>query len=84
MNLISELLRDVGERVSKELPWRISTRDLSRHTTRALAALHTGQRSAVVTYRGVPSFLILPIDQRKLAMLLLASTPDLVERSKAS
>jgi len=78
-NLIARLLQGAGRKVAERVPWRISTRDLSRHTTKVLAKLHKDQRAAVITYRGLPSFLVLPIDRNDFLTFLLSHSPELEE-----
>lgn len=75
--LLEQLLQGVDEQAATELPRRVSTRDLSRNTADVLARLHREPRSAVITYRGVPSFLLVPIDRGKLSSLLLSISPQL-------
>jgi hypothetical protein len=81
---VSPLAQVVSEKISGGMPWRISTRDLSRHTTKVLAKLHEDQRPAVITYRGVPSFLVLPIDQSDMFTLFWGNSPSLREDDEAA
>jgi len=83
-NPVMQLIQGVSEKASDQVPWRISTRDLSRHTTRFLARLQEGHRTAVITYRGVPSFLVIPIARDDLFSLFLGDAPELREDHKAA
>jgi hypothetical protein len=84
MNPIAQLLRGASEKNSGQMPWRITTRDLSRHTSKLLAKLHKDQRTAVVTYRGVPAFLVVPVNQDDLVTLFLGNAPQLREDHEAA
>jgi hypothetical protein len=81
---IAQLVQGLSEKTSGRMPWRISTRDLSRHTTKVLTKLHEDQRAAVITYRGVPAFLVLPIDQSDVFTLFLGNAPELREDHEAA
>jgi prevent-host-death family protein len=76
MNLVAELLQSASKKAQEQLPWRVSTRDLSRQTTKVLGAVYREQRPAVVTYRGAPAFLVLPLDKDRLSALILGSAPQ--------
>jgi hypothetical protein len=81
---IAQLVQGISEKTSDRMPWRISTRDLSRHTTKVLTKLQEDQRAAVITYRGVPAFMVLPIDQSDVFTLFLSNAPKLREDHEAA
>ncbi len=60
-------------------PWRVSVRDLARNVSKVLALVHNEACPSVVTYRGTPTWVILPLDQRKLASFLLGNVEKLTE-----
>ena len=71
------LSTQVGEETSA-LFWRVTIRELSRNTSKVLAAVYKQQRPVVVTYHGEPTFIIEPIDQDRLAALILGGVPEFV------
>lgn len=81
---VARLLQGVMQKVASKLPWRISTRDLSRHTTKFLGQLQDEQRAGLITYRGIPSFLVVPIDQSDVFTHLMGNSPKLRERHQAA
>jgi antitoxin (DNA-binding transcriptional repressor) of toxin-antitoxin stability system len=74
----SEAMDLVGKKFGGKVPTRIGTRELSRHTTAVLSAIKKAGGPSVITYRGVPSFLIAPIEQDELLTLVLAASPELL------
>lgn len=76
------MLQQLAQNSTKWLkgkPVRIGARQLSRETASVLSRLYEGRGEllGVVTFRGVPRFLLVPIDQDELLNLALAGVPDL-------
>lgn len=62
-------------------PWKISVRDLSRNVSKVLSRIYEETCPAVVTYRGVPSWVVLPLDQTRLASFLLGNVAQLTDET---
>ncbi len=77
MNLTERLLRVAEKTVVDQIPHRVTMRDLSRETPKVLSQIRASNSTAIVTYRGVPSFLVVPINPDEFSALLLASAPEL-------
>jgi hypothetical protein len=84
MNLLLQLIQHATSKISDEMPRRISTRDLTRNPTTALESLRHDHRMAVITYRGVPSFLVLPLDRDDMTSLLLGASAELQKDVRAA
>ena len=76
---ISDAMAMIGKKLGDRFPVRISTRDLSRNTTSVLSQIKKAGVPAVITYRGVPSFLVAPIEQDELFSLVYAASPHLFD-----
>ncbi len=72
---LGQLLGGIHESVFRKLPEEISTRDLARSMGEKFRKLRENGDYAVVTNRGIPSFLIIPIPEKSWMGLLMASTP---------
>lgn len=76
-NIVSALVDKLSTKVYEQLPATITIRDLSRKTTKVLREIGDQQRAGIITYRGVPQFLLLPIEPALIHSLLLAGAPGL-------
>ncbi len=74
---LAVLLGGVSPKVFSKPPREVSSRELARSMSETLGQLREGEEYAVLTNRGVPTFLILPIDPGSWMKLLLASSPGL-------
>lgn len=61
----------------EKAPWRVSVRDLSRNLSKVFSRVHQDSCPTVVTYRGVPTWVVLPLDQSRLASFLLSNVEEL-------
>lgn len=79
---LAQLLGGVSARVFEKMPQTIGMRDLSRGMATMLGKLRSDETYAVLTMRGAPSFLLVPIDPQAWSSLLVATAPDasMVER----
>ena len=59
---------------------RFSVRQLSRETSTVLSWVHDTGRPAVITHRGLPAFVIVPVDEDRLTAWILKSTPEAMHR----
>jgi len=73
---LAQLLRGVSPDVFDKTPTTVSMRDLSRDMASTLAKLRNEESYTVVTMRGAPSFLVIPIDPQAWSSLLVATAPD--------
>lgn len=73
---LGQLLGGVSERVFEKAPQTLGMRELSREMAMTLAKLRSDESYTVLTMRGAPSFLIIPIDPQAWSSLLVATTPD--------
>ncbi|MDQ6944937.1 MAG: hypothetical protein M3256_01410 [Actinomycetota bacterium] len=71
-----QLLGGVSAHVFQKMPRTIGMRDLSRDMATTLAKLRTDESYTVLTMRGAPSFLLIPIDPQAWSSLLVATAPD--------
>lgn len=62
---------------AEQSPWRVSVRDLSQRLSKIFSRVHEERCPAVVTYRGVPTWVVLPLDQSRLASFLLSNMDEL-------
>jgi len=74
----SPIARALTQRLVQS-PCRVSTRELSRHTNAVLSGVKKGDSSAVITYRGIPSFLLTPIKHGDLLSALHAASPEMFD-----
>jgi prevent-host-death family protein len=54
------------------LPWKVSVRELSRQLSKVLTKVKSESRAAVITHRGEPCWVVLPLDQAKFGTFLLS------------
>jgi antitoxin (DNA-binding transcriptional repressor) of toxin-antitoxin stability system len=71
------LLGGVTPEVFSKKPRQVSTRELSRSMPEVLGSLRNDRQYVVLTNRGAPSFLIVPIDPQSWTSLLVATAPQL-------
>jgi prevent-host-death family protein len=71
LELVAEPVADTGTG-RPLLPWKVSVRDLSRCLSRVLANVKSQCRPVVITHRGEPSWVVLPLDQAKFGTFLLS------------
>lgn len=82
--VLAGMLQSAVTAAARQMPIRVNTRDLSRHTTQVLGTLKQSGGSAVITHRGVPSFILVPIAVDVLPELLLSSAHELTEADLSS
>jgi prevent-host-death family protein len=82
--VLEGLVRSVLDRVTSDTLWKFSVRDLARKTSSVLASVYKDRHPAVITYRGVPSFLLLPLDRDDARAVLLGSAAVVQDRIKRS
>jgi hypothetical protein len=70
------LLQGVHASVFDKEPRSIATRQLARNMSEELTKLSEQNEWAVLTNRGVPRFLLVPIDAGSWMQLLFATTPE--------
>jgi hypothetical protein len=73
---LGQLLQGVRKTVFAKMPRQVSTRYLARSMPEVLGKLAQEEQYAVVTNRGVPRFLLVPIDQHSWMSLLASSAPE--------
>ena len=76
---IVQLVQTAASRLTDAKPVRVGVRELSRATSNVLSSLydHRSSEVGVVTFRGIPRFLLLPIDPDELTSLALSATDAL-------
>lgn len=72
---LGHLLRGINSRVFSKMPHQVSTRELARSMSDQLGYLRKNEQYAIVTNRGMPAFLVLPIDPKLWMNLLVAAKP---------
>lgn len=77
MSIITELLQTAAGKLGTKVPRQVTVRDLSRQTSSVLTAIQAENTSALITYRGVPRYIIAPIDPDQLTSLILAGSPGI-------
>jgi prevent-host-death family protein len=77
MSAIAELLQHAARQLATKVPRRVTVRDLSRRTSDVLNQLEAEGTSALITHRGVPRFVIVPIDSDQVSHLILTGAPGL-------
>ena len=77
MAVLTDLIQGTAERLAGKMPKRVNVRELSRATTQVLTTLRDEGTSALITYRGVPRFIIMPIDSDHVSELILAGAPGI-------
>ena len=65
--------------LSDEMPRRVGIRRLSREMPTVFAELQKKRVAAVVTYRGYPQFLLVPLDPDQMPALAWSANPELYE-----
>ena len=73
---LAQLLGGVSAQVFEKMPQTIGMRDLARGMATTLAKLRSEESYTVLTMRGAPSFLLIPIDPQAWSSLLAATAPD--------
>ncbi len=74
---LGALLGGVRFQVFTKKPRLVPSRELARSMTEVLGSLQKEEQYAVLTNRGAPSFLIVPIDPESWTSLLVASAPQI-------
>lgn len=75
MSVITQLLQAAADQLGQRVPKQVSIRQLSRQTTHVLSTIAEEKTSALVTFRGVPRYLLVPIDPDRITALLLSGAP---------
>lgn len=73
---LGALLGGVHPDVFGKKPRLVATRELARDMTYVLSGLQKDKQYAVLTNRGAPSFLLVPIDPESWTSLLAATAPQ--------
>ncbi len=74
---LTRLLRGVSRSVYAKPPITVGARMLQRDMATVLRKLRGEDQYAVLTMRGVPAFLLVPVDPNARSSLLAATAPDL-------
>jgi prevent-host-death family protein len=68
----TDLVADPEDTDGPKVPRKVSVRDLSRHLSRELARVMDESSPVVVTHRGSPAWVVLPLDPGKFTTFLLS------------
>jgi len=80
---LTRLLQGVSGHVFAKPPATVGARTLQRDMAAVLRKLRDDDQYAVLTMRGVPAFLLVPVDQNAWSSLLAATAPDLTYEANA-
>lgn len=81
-SLTEQLFTDVvPEEAKTQNPTRISVKDLANATGEVLTQIRDSKRGTVVTYRGLPSFLVLPLGESAVIGLLASRNSEEFSRA---
>lgn len=78
---IFKLVKAAMTKLKPGLPRTVTTRTLTRQTSTVLSMLSNERQSAVITHRGLPTFVLIPIELDVLPRLFLAAGPDLFDET---
>lgn len=76
---IFKLVKEAMGKLKPGLPRTVTTRALARQTATVLSMLKNERESAVITHRGMPTFVLIPIEVDVLPRLFLAAGADLFD-----